>query len=376
MTNHTAPTPSIARPRTAVIGVLLLGLALTSACGNLDEQDTDPPWVAALTRWDATHLLALRGYYREPVVLDLATGKQTGKLNLSEYYRDIEALGDGAFVARHNQSIDYLESDGRIKYSIPGHVFVGSVVSADHSTLAYADCMDAQASFIGVASLQPAVLQRYSPAGLHDNIDDEGLALSNDGSLLAFVQGWNVALAKSDVPHPSDPPATVPTCAPDQGPEAWGAPSALAMSPVENLLAVLSLDGLLRIFDVGQYPACTMLAKFAAVTDASTAFDPHLRYAPNGSTIAVTVSRLSVADGTEVGMWTNEVRLFDAHTGAAVGVLPVGQEEVPVYYQSPSRIITDVLWSDAGDRLTVAGQSLFVQHWDVATATLLWSTKL
>jgi len=83
-----------------------------------------------------------------------------------------------------------------------------------------------------------------------------------------------------------------------------------------------------------------------------------------------------VADGTEVGMWTNEVRLFDAHTGAAVGVLPVGQEEVPVYYQSPSRIITDVLWSDAGDRLTVAGQSLFVQHWDVATATLLWSTKL
>lgn len=367
-------TSSILRPRAHWL-VALLGFGLTSACGNLDEQDTSDAWVLALTRWDATHVLALRGNYSEPVVLDLATGKQTGKLNLTKYYQDIESLGDGSFIARHNQSIDYLESDGRIKTAIPGHQFIGAVVSGDHSTLAYADSVDTQDSFIGVTSLQPAVVRRFSPTGLHFNLNSEGLALATDGILLAYLQRWNVGLARTDQSHLSDDPATVPTCNLDQGPDLWGVPLALAMSPVESKLAVVSSEGLLRIFDVGQYPSCPMLVKAPAIPGDSSPFDVHVRYSPNGSSIAITVSILTVADGATVGTWTNEVRLFDANTGTATGVLPVAQEELAVY-ESASRLITDVLWTDAGDRLTVAGQVIPVQHWDVATATLLWSTKL
>jgi hypothetical protein len=369
MTNPSSQTSSISRRCQALLAILV-GLGLTSACGNLDEQDTWSPSVVALTRWDATHVLALRLNFEEPAILDLATGKQTGKLGVSKYYQDIESLGDGAFIARHNQSIDYLEPDGRIKYSVPGHVFIDSVVSGDHSTLAYADNVDGQQSFIGVTSLMPATIRRFSPAGLHPDLNSEGLALSSDGTLLAFLQDWEIGLAKTD---DYNHPATVPTCAVDQGPDAWGIPRALAMSPVESKLAVLTSDGFLRIFDVGQYPSCPMLLKFPAAPNADFAFGPQLRYSPNGSTIAVAISN-DVA-GAEVLTWINEVRLFDANTGASTGVLPVDREDTPK--DDPvARFISDMQWSDAGDQLTVAGQAIFVQHWDVASATLLWSTKL
>lgn len=369
MTKTSSQTSSISRRCEALLAILV-PLGLTSACGNLDEQDTWSPSVVALTRWDATHVLALRLNFKEPVVLDLATGKQTGKLDVAKYYQDIEALDGGAFIARHNQSIDYLEADGRIKYSVPGHVFIDSVVSGDHSTLAYADNVDGQESFIGVTSLMPATIRRYSPAGLHPDIDNEGLALSSDGTLLAFLQDWEIGLAKTDDDHH---PATVPTCVVDQGPDTWGVPRALAMSPAESKLAVLTSDGFLRIFDVGQYPSCPMLLKFPATPDADFAFGPQLRYSPSGSTIAVAVSK--EVGGSEVLTWINEVRLFDANTGASAGVLPVAQEDTPKD-DAVARFISDVQWSDAGDQLTVAGQAIFVQHWDVASATMLWSTKL
>lgn len=371
MKTHSTRTAPIPTGRIA----LLFGLTLASACGNLDEQDSSYPSVLALTRWDATHVLAVRGSYPEPVVLDLATGKQTGKLGLGKYYQDIESLGDGAFVARHNQSIDYLESDGRIKYSVPGHVLIDAVVSADRSTLAYADYMDAQESFIGVTSLQPTTVSRYSLAGLHFDLKREGLALSRDGTLLAYLQSTNVGLARTDGPHPAGDAPTVPTCNLDQGPDLWGVPIALAISPVDDKLAVLSSDGLLRIFDLAQYPNCPMLVRMPAVTDDTSPFDLHLRYSPNGAILAVSVSRTIPDHASAIQTWINEVRLFDANTGAAVGLLPVGREEAPIG-DSGARLIDDMQWSDAGDQLTVAGQFIFVQHWDVATTTLLWSTKL
>jgi hypothetical protein len=347
----------------------VLGLALTSACGNLDEQDTWAPSVLALTRWDATHVLALRLNFKEPVVLDLATGKQTGQLEVATHYQDIEALDGGAFIARHSQSLDYLESNGRIKTSVPGHLFLDSVVSADHSTLAYADNMDGQDSFIGVTSLMPATIRRFSPTGLHQSLNSEGLALSSDGTLLAFLQNWEVALAKTDdYRHP----ATLPTCAMDPSAEPWGLPIALAMSPVESKLAVFTWDGFLRVFDVGQYPSCTMLLKVPAVPNAQSTYSPLLRYSPNGAAIALALSNQGTAP--EAFTWNNEVRLFDANTGAAAGVLPIDSGESPM--GTAAHFISDMQWSDTADQLTVAGQAMNVQQWDLATATLLWSTKL
>jgi WD40 repeat protein len=368
MTNPTAQTSSISRRYPSLLATIL-GLALTSACGNLDEQDTWSPSVLALTRWDATHVLALRLNFKEPVILDLATGRQTGQLDVATYYQDIESLDNGAFIASNYQSLDYLESNGRIKYSVSGHLFLDSVVSGDHTTLAYADNVDGQVSFIGVTSLMPATIRRYSPAGLHPDLNSESLALSTDGTLLAFLQDWEIGLAKTD---DYNHPAEVPTCTIDQGPETWGIPRALAMSPVESKLALFTSDGFLRVFDVGQYPSCTMLLKVAASTDVQSTFSPLLRYSPNGSAIALAVS--SQGSAPEAFTWNNEVRLFDASTGAAAGVLPIDSGESPM--GTAAHFISDMQWSDGGDQLTVAGQAMDVQHWDLATATLLWSAKL
>ena len=54
--------------------------ALVPGCGNLDETNADPPSVKAVAWWDASHLVALRTYYKQPVLVDAATGSKTGTL--------------------------------------------------------------------------------------------------------------------------------------------------------------------------------------------------------------------------------------------------------------------------------------------------------
>jgi hypothetical protein len=356
-------------------------LFLVSACGNLDEQDTNMPGVLALTEWDDAHVLALRLNYEDPVILDLQTGSPSGKLDVGKYYQDIEALGDGTFVARHHQSLDVLGSDGRIDEgrSISGHVFTATAISADRSTLAYSDYVDPTIAFVGVESLKPGVGRKSAP-GLHPNLLPGGLALSVDGSVVAFVQGFDVALASTVVygPGTAPTPLTLPpssTCVLAQGPDVFSQPVGLAVSPVDNRLAAVKMDGSIQLFDLGHYPDCPLLSVIPSPAPGSVELSPLVRFSPNGALLAVGDERWEVPDGAEAGTRTLGVRLLDASTGALLGELPVGRWEVPVG-DSITYLISDLLWSAAGDRLTVAGQNFPVQHWEVATATLLWATEL
>jgi WD40 repeat protein len=368
---NTASSQQEFRARLAIILLLLAA----SACGDLDERDTYPPSVEALTRWDASHVLALRTYRPEVAIIDLQSGKQTGELNLPKYYDDIESLGNGTFVAEHHQSIDYIDSAGRdANRSIPGVVFGGIAVSADYSTLAYSDYVKSSQATIEIVSLQSGVV-RFSPPGLYYNVANwfyDGLVLSRDGSLVAFT-GADVGFARTYFPDPHAPgEVTVSNCTLTQlNPSYRGGALTLAFSPVEDNLAVGSVVGSVEVFDLSNHTDCRSLWAMAVANPTDQI--RHMRYSPSGSVLAVAAETSEAQGDTTIG--TTAIKLLDATSGALLGSFSTYQRGTTGQLGSgPS--ITDMLWSDAGDRLTLSASGGPVQEWDVATGALLWEIDL
>jgi WD40 repeat protein len=351
-----------------------------SACGDLDEKDTYLPSAVALTRWDASHVLALRTNYPEAAVIDLQSGKQTGALKLPKYYDDIESIGNGTFVAEHHQSIDFVDSSGRIdtrRGSIPGVVFGGITVSADYSTLAYSDYVKSSQATIEVVSLQSGIRRLSSPPGLYDSVGNsfgDGLVLSRDGGLVAFAQG-NASFARTYFPGPNTPgEVTVSNCVLTQlDPSYRGGATTLAFSPVEDKLAVGSVVGSVEVFDLSNQTDCRSL--WAIPVANPTGLVRFIRYSPSGSILAVALQTSEAQGDTTIGV--TAIKLLDATDGALLGsfsTYPGGPADPQGGSSSP--VITDMLWSDAGDRLTLSASGGPVQGWDVATGTLLWEIDL
>jgi WD40 repeat protein len=359
----------------ARLTILLLLLA-ASACGDLDEKDTYPPSVEALTRWDASHVLALRTYRPEVAIIDLQSGKQTGELNLPKYYDDIESLGNGTFVAEYHQSIDYIDSAGRLdpNRSIPGVGFGGIAVSADYSTLAYSDYVKSSQATIEVVSLQRGV-GRFSPPGLYDNAGNsfnDGLVLSRDGNLVAFAEA-DARFARTYFPDPHAPSeVTVSNCVLTQlNPAYGGGAGTLAFSPVEDRLAVGSVVGSVEVFDLSNHTDCLSLWAISVANPADRI--RFIRYSPSGSVLAAAVETSEAEGDTTIGITV--IDLLNATSGALLGSFSTYRRG-PLGQVSNGPIISDMLWSDAGDRLTLSASGGPVQEWDVATGTLLWEIDL
>jgi len=378
---NTASNQQRCRARLAVILSPLLPLLAASACGDLDEKDTNPPpSVRALTRWDASHVLALRTNHPEAAIIDLQSGKQTGELKLPKYYDDIESLGNGTFVAEHHQSIDFVDSAGRIDMnrSIPGVVFGGIAVSADYSTLAYADYVKDSQATIEVVSLQREVV-RFSPPGLYDTVGNsfgDGLVLSRDGSLVAFTSA-DLGFARTYFPDPNAPgKVTVSNCRITQlNPLYEGGATTLDFSPVEENLAVGSLAGSVEVLDLSNRTDCRSLWAVTVANPVANSPDliRFIRYSPSGSVLAVAVDTSETQGDATIGI--TAIDLLDATSGALLGSFSTYRRG-PLGQISNGPLITDMLWSDAGDRLTLSASGGPVQEWDVATGTLLWEIDL
>jgi WD40 repeat protein len=362
MTNNSSVTGHTTHRR-ACLAVTLALLPGLPACGDLDETDADPPSVNALALWDSSHVVAVRTYYKNPVIVDLQTGKQTATLSSEKYYEDIATIGNGQFICLQNQSLDFFRSDGSLDQnrSIPSAQFTGMAVSADRSTLAYALALDPTQNSIAVVDL-PSGETRSPTLGVSFNLTSS-LSVSRDGKLVAFAQG-DVEVVATRAPQ------TTGTCVLDYDPRHPGGPLATAFSPAGDKLAVSKDDGGVDIFDVGQFPDCTLV---------SSTFSPeeqppkiwHVSYSPDGSILAVSVEH---AD-SQTGVMTGAVRLLDGGTGAVLKELSVYQWEMrtdpPVY--GPA--ISDLQWSEAGDQLSVSTSNGPIQQWDVATGTLLWTAS-
>jgi len=372
--------------RQACLAIILALVGAAPACGDLDEKDTTPPSVEALTRWDSSHVLALRTYYENAAIVDLHSGRKTGELKLGRYYRDIKSLGNGTFVAVHNQWIDFIHSDGRVDTgrSIPGGIFGGVAVSADLSTLAYSDYGDSQDATVHVVSLQDGI-ERLSPPGAYNGANndfDDGLVLSGNGNLVAFINadvGFAKTYASNPPPDPNTPevPAVARCVLKQLNPNYGGGAMTIDFSPVQDQLAVASLVGFVEIFDLSDQQDCQLLLAIPDVDSSGmTGRIGHLRYSPDGSVLAATVER-SEYDGTSgITSFTIVIRLFDATTGALRTELPAYQWQSTDPLGSEGPMVTDLLWSDAGDRLTVSAWNGPVQCWDIASATLLWEARL
>jgi len=353
-------------------------LAAVPACGNLDETDADPPSVDALALWQSSQLVAVRTYHKEPVIVDLQSGTPTGKLPSGKSYNDVEPLGNGDFIALHNQSIDFVDAGGRIdeSRSIAGYVLTHMAVSADRATLAYAELIDPTTNKIGIVDL-PSGNVRFSPPGVTFNNGDS-LSVSRDGNLVAFALG-DVGVARTHAPDPAAPDVpAVSTCVLAFYPPLYGGPVATACSPVEDKLAVSQVDGGLNIFDLGHYPDCRLLSNLPSQSP-SPDNQPriwHLQYSPSGSVLAISVETEEPSQTAGVTVMTGVVRLLDAGTGAALRDLSVYQWETTPGPRSGGPLITDLQWSEAGDRISVSITDGPVQQWDVATGNLLWSAKL
>jgi hypothetical protein len=363
---------------------LMIALAIllgAPACGDLDEKDTEPPSTVALARWDSSHLLALTYCYKHAFIVDLHSGVPTGKINLGDYYQDMESAGNGAFLVRRNQSIDYFASDGRIemKRSIQGaSLYEGLAVSADFSTFAYSSFASSQTTqmTVGVVSLQDGV-QRISPPGEYDPFGPSpywpGLALSRDGELVAFPGGTvDAVVAMTKVPpvpsDPNDPGAPALSACQNQWPAdapSFGSAVGLDFSPVASELTIGFANGWVSTFDLSHYPDCVKLRTLQVA-------DNHplisiVKYSPDGSLLAVASS--GYVDQGLYGFW---IDLIDANTGLAIKNWFVSQNPAGVV---SATLVTDILWSDASDRLSISLQTS-IQHWDVTTATLLWERAL
>ena len=371
MTNTSSSNRRTTRHTIDLGGCLAVTLALLAglpACGDLDETDADPPSVTALAAWDSSHLVALRTYYKEPVLVDVQSGKQTGTLSADKWYQDIAVIGNGEFVGLQNQAIDFYKSDGTLDAgrSITASQFTAMAMSADRSTLAYATAVDPTHNNIGILDLPNGAARSPAP-DVSFNLASS-LSLSRDGNLVAFAEG-DVEVAATHAP------GTTSTCVLAYDQRHPGGPLATAFSPVADKLAVSKLDGGVNIFDLSQFPACTLVWSFVSPEDNAPSIE-HVAYSPDGTVLGVSVEQTTAsATGVPVAR-TGAIRLLDAGTGAVVKELPVYQWQMTADGSDYGPLITDLQWSETGDRLSVSTSDGPVEQWDVATGTLLWSAKL
>jgi len=347
---------------------------VAAACGNLDERDTNPPSVDVLTRWDSSHVLALLTYKSEADVVDLASGRVTKKVKLDKYYNDIQALGGDRYVAVHNQTIDFVAADGTVEAgrSIAGHIFGGIAVSGDGTTLAYSDSAGPNQSSLTVLNLQDGMTHVLSAEAYNSlsNTLADGFALSYKGDLLAIAGGV------IDVMGTNGPSPTTSTCAPtypDHG--SVGAPETVAFSPVTDELASGSLTGEVEFFAPVSASGCT--SRLPIPTPDSSQNVQFVRYSPSGTTLAVVSSALSSTEkGVVVGSVT-KIRLRDVATGALITELETYRWEQPAGQMvSYPPILTDLLWTDAGDGLVLSASEGPLQFWDLTTGALRWELSL
>jgi len=376
--NNTSRNGQTARHHAGVAATFAL-LAAIPACGNLDETDSDPPSVRALALWDSSQLVAVRTYHKEPILVDLQTGRTTGKLISGKYYNDVEPLGDGGFIGLHNQSIDFVLSDGQIdeSRSIPGDLLTSMRISTDRSTLAYAKAVDPTTNSIAIVDL-PSGNERFSPPGVTFSLPDS-LSLSRDGTLVAFAQG-DVTVARTHAPDPTAPdvPAAT-TCALAYFPPQSGGPVATAFSPVRDQLAVSTAGGGLNIFDLSSYPDCHLLRNIPASSPFLGPFVlqiSHMQFSPTDPVLAMSVEGASASQTGVVTTMAGVIRVIETVSGGTLIELPVYRWEMASDPRSSGPLITDLQWSPAGDRITVSTTQGPVQQWDVATGTLLWSARL
>jgi len=351
----------------ACLAVSLALLAGVSACGDLDETDADLPSVDALASWDSSHLVALRTYHKDPVIVDLQSGKQTGTLSSGKYYDDIAVIGGGEFICLQNQSLDFFRSDGTLDTarSIAASQFTRMTMSADRSTLAYAMAVDPTRSSVGILDL-PSGAPRSPVPDVSFNLPSS-LSISRDGNLVAFAQG-DVGVAMTHAP------GTTSTCVLAYDQRHPGGPLATAFSPVDDKLAVSKDDGGMNIFDLSQFPDCTLVSSFVSPEDNPPRI-ARVDYSPDASILAISVEQSVSSQTGVISAATGAIRLLDASTGAIVKELSVYQWEATADPSNVSPSITDLQWSETGDRLTVSTANGPIQQWDVAAGTRLWSAS-
>jgi WD40 repeat protein len=191
---------------------------------------------------------------------------------------------------------------------------------------------------------------------------------------MAFGQG-GVTIAPTHAPAPGIP--AVSTCVLAYSDSYHGGPLATAFSPVEDTLAVGKDDGGVNIFDVSHYPDCRRLQNIGS-PDGNAARIGHLQFSPDGSVLAISVETAEPQITTAI--MRGVLRLLDVKTGVTQRELPIYQWEMnvvePVPARGPMPNITDLQWSEAGDRISVSTSDGPVQHWNVITGTLLWSARL
>lgn len=347
--------------------VTLALLAGVPACGDLDETDADPPSVDALASWDSSHLVAVRTYHKDPVIVDLETGKQTRTLSSDTYYSDIAVIGNGEFVCLQNQSIDFFRSDGTRdpNRSIPGALFSHMTVSADRSTLAYGIESDPTTNTIGIVDLPSGVQSSLSP-DVSFNLGTS-LSISRDGKLVAFANG-DVGVAATHSPATS-------MCALALDPRHPGGSLATAFSPVDDRLAVTMVDGDVNIFDLGNFPDCTLVSSYLSPEDDPSTIQ-HIAFSPDGSVLAISVEQSVPSQTAGVVVMTGAIRLVDPAAGTALAEWPVYRWGMTPDGPNDGPLITDLQWSDAGDRIAVSTSNGPIKQWDVASGTLLWSASL
>jgi WD40 repeat protein len=345
--------------------LILALLAALPACGDLDETDANPPSVGALALWDSSHLLALRTYYKDPVLVDVQSGKQTGTLSVDKWYSDIAVIGNGELIGLHNQSIDFYKADGTLDTarSITATQFISMAMSVDRSTLAYAVALDPTNSKLGILDLPSGVARSPVP----DVTFNYGLSIARDGKLVAIPQG-DVEVVMTHAPW------TTSTCVLDLDPRRPGAAFVIAFSPVDDKLAVGKLDGGVNIFDLSHFPDCTLVSSYVSPEDTRPDIN-HVQYSPDGTVVAIAVEQTAAsATGVPIAR-TGAIRLLAAATGDLVKELPVYQwQKTSDSDYGPQ--IEDLQWSETGDRLAVATGDGPLQQWDVATGTLLWSAGI
>lgn len=355
----------------AALAVALALLAGLPACGDLDENDADPPSVTALAAWDASHVVAVRTYHKEPVIADVRTGKQTGTLASDKYYSDIAAIDGGEFVCLHNQSIDFFKADGTLDptRSLSATLFLEMAVSADRSTLAYTQSISTSTNEISVGVVDlPSGTPRVPAPAAPLNLG-QGLSVSRDGNLIALAEG-DVSVISTHAP------GTAATCVLELDARRPGGPIMTAFSPVADKLAVTKVDGGVNFFDVTQFPTCTLTASYVSPED-DEPWVAHLQYSPDGSLLAISLEWAYATQDPEALLMVGAIRLLDAGTGALVTEIPVYRWEMRSdTLGSYGPRVTDLQWSDAGDRIMVSTSNGPVQQWDVATGALLWSASL
>ena len=352
----------------AGLAVTLALLAGVPACGDLDETDSDPPSVDALALWDSSHLVAVRTYHKDPVIVDLQTGKQTRTLSSDTYYSDIAVIGNGEFVCLQNQSIDFFRSDGTrdADRSIPGALFSHMTVSADRSTLAYGIESDPTTNTIGIVDL-PGGGQSFLSPDVAFNLGTS-LSISRDGKLVAFANG-DVGVAATHAP------AATSMCALALDPRHPGSALATAFSPVDDKLAASMVDGDVNVFDLAHFPDCTLVSSYLSPEDDPSTIQ-HMAFSPDGSVLAISVEQSVPSPTAGVFVMTGAIRLVDPAAGTALAEWPVYRWEMTPDGANAGPLVTDLQWSDAGDRIAVSTSNGPIQQWDVASSALLWSASL